>query len=138
TVHTNGALLNLRAGTPTTSAIRGTLRDGSTVTILCQHPGQQFKGAGRPTCARTRFSNGLYASDAYIKRSSTPPRCTEPVATTQRSEERRVGKERSTRRAGTPTTTTIRGTLRDGSTVTIVCQQPGQQIKGDVRTTNRW
>ncbi|PZM96432.1 MAG: hypothetical protein DIU79_05105 [Actinobacteria bacterium] len=145
TVHTNGALLNLRAGTTTTSAIRGTLRDGSTVTIVCQQPGQQIKGDVRTTNMWNRLSNGLYASDAYIKRSSTPPRCTEPVATTQPSPSASslTGKVNTggvllNVRFGPTTYSPVVNTLKDGSTITIVCQQAGQEISGVVRKTKMW
>lgn len=147
TVYTKGAVLNVRAGATTTSAIRGTLRDGSTVTIVCQQSGQHIKGDVRSTSMWNRLSNGLYVSDAYIKRSTTPPSCTQPVATTSPSPSPSPSTVKGTVktngtllnvRYGPTTYSPVMSTLKDGSTITIVCQQTGEQITGEVRTTKAW
>src|SRR5690606_40895175 len=112
TNQTSAAFFFNHTTTSATSTLLEFRRVLRTATIVCQQPGQQIKGDVRTTNMWNRLSNGLYASDAYIKRSSTPPRCTE------RSEERRVGNESKSHCGakhtsnGSTTHTNSRSTLR--------------------------
>lgn len=80
TVYTDGTNLNVRVG-PTTAATRvTTLAHGVRVTIVCQTVGQKIRGSGRTTTLWDRLPNGVYVSDAYIKRVAvTLPRCDGPA-----------------------------------------------------------
>src|SRR5690606_13184894 len=145
TNQTSAAFFFNHTTTSATSTLLEFRRVLRTATIVCQQPGQQIKGDVRTTNMWNRLSNGLYASDAYIKRSSTPPRCTEPVATTQPSPSASslTGKVNTggvllNVRFGPTTYSPVVNTLKDGSTITIVCQQAGQEISGVVRKTKMW
>ncbi|MEV1288105.1 peptidoglycan DD-metalloendopeptidase family protein [Micromonospora sp. NPDC049679] len=142
-VSTNRVPLNLRSGPTTTAARAGTIADGSQVTIVCQQPGQQIRGDVRSTNMWNRLSNGAYVSDAFVRRSVTPPRCDQTGGTGGNSAANSSG-QIYTRgsllnvRAGATTASAVKSTLRDGSRITIACQQPGQSVRGNVRTTNMW
>ncbi|HEY8532293.1 MAG TPA: sporangiospore maturation cell wall hydrolase GsmA [Micromonospora sp.] len=76
TVKVNGGgVLNVRAQPTTASALVGTLRNGTKVSIECQVTGQYVRGDVRSTSLWNRLSNGRYISHAYVAGNGTLKTC---------------------------------------------------------------
>jgi len=69
-VSTGGTALNMRTGPSSTNAKTGEIRNGTTVSIVCQVVGQQVSGTVRTTTVWDRLPNNSFVSDAYIARKS--------------------------------------------------------------------
>lgn len=80
TVSSGKTRLAMRVGPTTTSATLGYLRSGTKIAIVCQVTGQTVKGRVRKTDRWDRLANGLYISDAYVKRGYSPAICPPPPA----------------------------------------------------------
>jgi murein DD-endopeptidase MepM/ murein hydrolase activator NlpD len=76
TVTVGSGRLLVRAAASSASAQVGALPNRSTVTIVCQVPGELINGRVRRTDKWDRLTNGRYVSDAYITRDT---RLTVPV-----------------------------------------------------------
>ena len=66
TVNTGGGAVNVRSGASTSTALAGTLPNGSRLTVSCQVWGQRVQGNVRTTYAWNRLSNGRYVSDGLV------------------------------------------------------------------------
>lgn len=65
TVRTNGANLNVRSGTSTSTAIVGSLANGASVSIQCQTRGQSIAGYFGTSNIWNRIGSGRFIPDAY-------------------------------------------------------------------------
>ncbi|SDY81897.1 flagellar protein FlgJ [Micromonospora pattaloongensis] len=128
TIKVSGTL-NVRAGATTSSKAVGKLRNGARISIACQVIGQSVKGNVRRTTAWNRLTNGRYVSHAYVVSAAVPP-C--PVAGTIK-----VSGSVNVRVSSTTVARTV-GALGNKAKVSIVCQIPGQYVRGDVRATAAW
>src|SRR2546430_16370123 len=79
-VATGGGSLNLRTAPTSLSERRGGVANGTPLAITCRVDGQQVRGYVRRTDQWDLLSNGLYVTDAYVRRSTTPPVCPSPSA----------------------------------------------------------
>ena len=65
TVRTNGTPLNVRAAPNTSSAVMGSLANGTRVTIYCQTRGQTITGTYGTSNLWNRIGSGRYIPDVY-------------------------------------------------------------------------
>jgi len=133
--------LNVRSGPAVWNPRLRTLPDGAPIAIACQVPGQRITvGSTRVTDMWDRLTDGSYVSDAWIRRSGSVPACGGATAAAVRTVagsvfsgsiplKARVGPEHGAQQVGAFTS---------GTALTLDCQQAGQWIGGDVRTTNMW
>ena len=88
TVTTAGAVasgsipLKARTGPAHGAPLVASLANGTQLTMICQQRGETIAGTVRTTPMWNRLANGTYVSDAYVRRTGTPPPClsTAPVA----------------------------------------------------------
>lgn len=66
TVNTAGAPLTVRSGPGAQHAARGTIKDGTTVKILCQVEGTRVSGTHGVSRLWDKIGEGRYVSDAYV------------------------------------------------------------------------
>jgi uncharacterized protein YraI len=142
TVDSGSTPLHIRSGASTSTSVVGSLRSGSTVTLLCQVTGQTISGRVRTTNLWDKLADGRYVSNAYIRRGSlgpcpgTPPPANSPVSGAVGTVD--SGNTPLNVRSGASTATSVVGSLRTGNQISLVCQVAGQTISGRVRTTNLW
>lgn len=143
--------LNVRAGSAVwTSPVR-TLRNGAAVAIVCQVKGQLInQGSVRVTDQWDRLADGSYVSDAWIRRDATAiPACgpQAPVAPAAVAAAAAVTTTTGTvASGGTPLkartapvhTAPLIAALPNGTALTLVCQQPGENVTGTQRVTAMW
>jgi murein DD-endopeptidase MepM/ murein hydrolase activator NlpD len=135
--------LNVRTGPGTWNARVRTLPNGSPVAIACQVHGQRITvGSTRQTDMWDRLSDGSYVSDAWIRRTAAVPACGAPAAAAAavRTTSATVssGTTPLKARVGPSHDAQMVGSFASGSALTVVCQQSGQSVSGDVRTTYMW
>ncbi len=76
-VVTGGTPLNARSAPSAGSSRTGTLRNGTTVSIVCRIAGQFISGTVTNTGYWDRLADNSFISDAYVRRGSAPiPKCT--------------------------------------------------------------
>ncbi len=76
TVVTGGTPLNARSAPSAGSSRTGTIRNGTTVAIVCRTAGQFISGTVTNTGYWDRLADNSYISDAYVKRRDFPiPKC---------------------------------------------------------------
>jgi murein DD-endopeptidase MepM/ murein hydrolase activator NlpD len=68
--------LKVRSGPQRAAQLLSGLTEGTALTIVCQQRGERIAGTVRATDMWNRLSNGAYVSDAYVRRTATPPACT--------------------------------------------------------------
>jgi len=133
--------LNVRTGPAVWNPRVRTLPNGRPVAIVCQVHGQRITvGSTRQTDMWDRLSDGTYVSDAWIYRSFSVPACGSGAAAAVQTTSATVSS------GGIPLNVRLGPThgaqrvssFPSGSAITIVCQQSGQSVAGDVRTTNMW
>jgi murein DD-endopeptidase MepM/ murein hydrolase activator NlpD len=73
--------LNARTGPARANQLLARLPEGTPLALVCQEHGQLVTGSIRTTDMWDRLSTGAYVSDAYVRRSATPPACTAPPVT---------------------------------------------------------
>jgi uncharacterized protein YraI len=130
--------LNMRTGASTVDQRAGAVTNGARLAVVCQVYGQQIAGTMRTSPFWDRLSNGRYVSDAFVRWSPSRPAvpwCAPACASISTVNS---GGGAINVRAGASTSTTRVGTLANGARVTVVCQQWGQRVQGNVRTTNAW
>ncbi|AGZ46328.1 peptidoglycan DD-metalloendopeptidase family protein [Actinoplanes friuliensis] len=77
TVVTGGTALNARSGPSASSTRTGTVRNGTTVSIVCRVAGQFISGTVTNTGYWDRLSDNSFVSDAYVRRGDFAiPKCT--------------------------------------------------------------
>jgi murein DD-endopeptidase MepM/ murein hydrolase activator NlpD len=72
---TGGTALNVRAGVTASTTLIGTVANGGRVPVACFVYGQTIHGTVRSTRVWDRLTTGGYVSDAYVRRTFTPPYC---------------------------------------------------------------
>lgn len=83
TVASGAIPLKARTGATHTAPLIAALPDGTPLTLVCQLRGETIAGSQRVTPMWDRLPEGTYVSDAYVRRTGTPPACTaatQPVA----------------------------------------------------------
>ncbi|MET7425873.1 peptidoglycan DD-metalloendopeptidase family protein [Dactylosporangium sp. NPDC005555] len=143
--------LNVRAGSAVWTVPLRTLPHGSPVAIDCWVKGQLInQGSVRVTDQWDRLTDGSYVSDAWIRRSDAPiPACgaAAPVAPAAVAAAAAVTTTAGTvASGGTPLkartapahTAPLIAALPNGTALTLVCQQQGENIAGTQRTTAMW
>jgi uncharacterized protein YraI len=83
TVATGRTPLKARTGPAHRAPLVAALRNGTPLTLICQVRGETIAGTQRVTAMWDRLPEGTYVSDAYVRRTATPPPCTaatQPVA----------------------------------------------------------
>ena len=76
-VVTSGTPLNARSAPSAGSSRTGTLRNGTTVSIVCRIAGQFISGTVTNTGYWNRLADSSFISDAYVRRRDFPiPKCT--------------------------------------------------------------
>jgi murein DD-endopeptidase MepM/ murein hydrolase activator NlpD len=137
--------LNVRSGPAVWYARVGALPNGSAVTLACQVSGQQISGSVRSTDAWDRLADNTYISDAWVRRSTQPPRCaagpmpqpTGAVAATFTGNVVASGTPLNVRSGPSASASRVRS-VPNGTALTLSCQVTGQRITGSVRTTDAW
>jgi murein DD-endopeptidase MepM/ murein hydrolase activator NlpD len=143
--------LNVRAGSAVWTTQLRTLPNGASIAIDCQVKGQLInQGAVRVTDQWDRLTDGSYVSDAWIRRPATPiPACgpAAPVAPAAVAAAAAVTTVTGTvASGGTPLkartapahTAPLIAALPNGTALTLVCQQPGENVVGSQRITPMW
>ncbi|MGC9669239.1 peptidoglycan DD-metalloendopeptidase family protein [Planosporangium sp. 12N6] len=146
TVDSGSTPLNIRSTASTSAATVGSLRSGSTLTLVCQVTGQWISGRVRATNLWDKLPDGRYVSDAYVRRGTvspcdaTPPPPPPPATdgTTQALGTVDSGNTPLNVRSGPTTASSVVTQLRTGAVVSLQCQVTGQWISGRVRATNLW
>ena len=130
--------LNMRAGASTVDSQTGSIAAGARLAVVCQVYGQKIAGTVRTSAFWDRLSNGRYVSDAYVK--WTPARPVVPWCAAAGASVPRInsGGGGINVRAGASTASAKAGTLANGAVLAVSCQQWGQRVTGNVRTTNAW
>ncbi len=137
--------LNVRSGPAVWNTRVRTLGNGAAIAILCQVHGQRITaGSTRVTDMWDRLPDGTYVSDAWIKRSAAVPACGVATAATAAAVVRTTAASVSS--GGTPLKARVApahesqqvGAFANGAALALVCQQAGQPINGNERTTNMW
>jgi hypothetical protein len=72
---TGGNKLNVRSDASTNSAILHQIEHGANLVISCQVTGHNIAGVVRTTRQWDKLSSGGYVSDAYVRRTASPPQC---------------------------------------------------------------
>jgi murein DD-endopeptidase MepM/ murein hydrolase activator NlpD len=75
--------LKARTGPMHTATLIAALPNGTPLALVCQQRGENIVGSQRVTPMWDRLPEGTYVSDAYVRRTATPPPCTaatQPVA----------------------------------------------------------
>ncbi|GAA3188706.1 hypothetical protein GCM10010532_003360 [Dactylosporangium siamense] len=83
TVASGGTPLKARTAPVHTAPLIAALPNGTQLTLVCQQRGENIAGSQRVTPMWDRLPEGTYVSDAYVRRTATPPPCTaanQPVA----------------------------------------------------------
>jgi uncharacterized protein YraI len=154
TVRVSGTL-TLRTAPTLTSAAAGTLGNNARIAIDCVVSGQSVTGTIRTTTTWDRLTNGRYVPHAYVLATGTLRRCaagtpvavpvkTKPAASKPATTTTVVtGTVKSTdgtvnRRSGPTTSSTVKGTVVNGSKVSLVCGVIGDLVNGTVRSTTQW
>jgi uncharacterized protein YraI len=75
TVSSGAIPLKARTGPAHGNPLVSAYPSGTALTLVCQLPGQPVAGDVRTTNRWDRLGNGSYVSDAYVRRSATPPPC---------------------------------------------------------------
>jgi murein DD-endopeptidase MepM/ murein hydrolase activator NlpD len=77
----SGAIpLNARTGPAREHRLVTALPHGTALAVVCQQRGQLVQGTVRLTEMWDRLANGAYVSDAYVRRTATPPPCVAALA----------------------------------------------------------
>jgi uncharacterized protein YraI len=76
TVASGGTPLKARTAPAHTAPLIAALPNGTQLTLACQQPGESIAGSQRVTPMWDRLPEGTYVSDAYVRRTATPPPCT--------------------------------------------------------------
>jgi murein DD-endopeptidase MepM/ murein hydrolase activator NlpD len=141
--------LNVRAGSAVWTLQLRTLPNGSPVAIDCQVKGQLIdQGSVRVTDQWDRLTDGSYVSDAWIRRPGAPiPACAPgapvaaaavPAAATTTTGTVASGAIPLKARTGPAHGAPLIAALPDGTPLTLVCQQRGENIAGTQRVTAMW
>jgi flagellar protein FlgJ len=137
TAAANGPL-NLRSGPSTVDARVGSVANGARLAVVCQVYSQQIAGTVRNSPFWDRLSNGRYVADAFVRWS--PARPFVPWCAPGGASYGTVnsGGGPVNVRAGASSSSTKVGTLANGTRLSVACQQWGERVAGNVRTTNTW
>ncbi|GAA1518300.1 hypothetical protein GCM10009827_036800 [Dactylosporangium maewongense] len=140
--------LNVRAGSAVWTAPLRTLPHGSSVAIDCQVKGQLInQGSVRVTDLWDRLTDGSYVSDAWIRRGGAIPACgpaapvapaAVPAAANTTTGTVASGSIPLKARTGPAHGAPLIAALADGTPLTLVCQQRGENIVGTQRVTPMW
>ncbi|MFB9179203.1 peptidoglycan DD-metalloendopeptidase family protein [Dactylosporangium sucinum] len=75
TVASGGIPLKARSAPAHGAPLVAALANGTALTLTCQVRGENIAGRVRTTPMWNRLPSGTYVSDAYVRRSATPPPC---------------------------------------------------------------
>jgi uncharacterized protein YraI len=154
TVEVDSGWLNVRSGPSTGNAIIDRLRDGMSISIICQQSGQYINAGAHPTAQWDKLAEGRFISHAYIQGANGIASCSAPTPPPPPPPSNPPPSNPPSSSGGTGTVYTEGGplnvrsgpsrasavvaTIPNGTSITLVCQLNGQEISGAARTSAQW
>jgi uncharacterized protein YraI len=154
TVRVSG-VLTLRSGPTNSSTAAGSLGNNARIAIDCVVSGQSVAGTVRTTTTWDRLTNGRYIPHAYVIATGALGRCgvagpvavpvkTKPAASRPATATAVItgtvqsGDGTVNLRSGPSTAAIVKGTVANGSKVSLICGVVGDLVNGTVRSTTQW